>query len=627
MCLFIQILLFTSAFPGNLVAQDDFRVFPYLQNPGTDAMTILWFSEEPSAGMCSYWKQGTQNKITVHTIPVAAEAITYSIWEDTTFFEGGAPPEPYRHRVRIEDLEPGTTYGYSVEQGTTIYRSDFRTAPEGESPIRFIVYADSETEPESTGKPTSWVDPVKDSARIYLVDQTRGYQNNLEVIRSREPDLVIIAGDLVQSGGEQRDWDEFWRHNTHHVDSLSLAGHVPLLAALGNHEYYEGPRLDGYDQPGSERAAKRFLTYFESPANNSPHAEQEGRYYALEYGPATFIVLDACNQSPNGSEHDTNFYLLGENDSGGGHAPDFGPGSTQYNWLESELIRAQERSRFTFVIFHHAPYSSGPHGFPAGTDESFDQHSGVPARQLTPLFMKYGVDAVFSGHDEMWERSEVSGIEVKHDSSEALHSIHFYDVGTGGDGLRGPVEGTDNPFQQFLVHADVPETWEEDTLIDGGKHYGHLEVELLKEYPHTWKAVLQPVYAFPLFCEEDSTYSGVERRIYDDQVILTESCEDALHTGSFSEKSLFLLNRPNPFRRHTVVEYSLPEAAEVTLSVMDARGSLVRYLVKGRKERGIHKTAWDGRDKAGRKVFPGIYFCRFITGSGEIQTCRMILLK
>ena len=26
-------------------------------------------------------------------------------------------------------------------------------------------------------------------------------------------DLIIIAGDLVQCGGEQRDWDEFWLQN------------------------------------------------------------------------------------------------------------------------------------------------------------------------------------------------------------------------------------------------------------------------------------------------------------------------------------------------------------------------------------------------------------------------------
>ncbi len=32
---------------------------------------------------------------------------------------------------------------------------------------------------------------------------------------------------------------------------------------------YEGPYLDRYNQPGSERAVKRFQTYFDSPTNNS----------------------------------------------------------------------------------------------------------------------------------------------------------------------------------------------------------------------------------------------------------------------------------------------------------------------------------------------------------------------
>ena len=42
---------------------------------------------------------------------------------------------------------------------------------------------------------------------------------------------------------------------------------------------------------------------------------------------------------------------------------------------------------------------------------------GYPVRLLTPVFMQYGVDAVISGHDEMWERSEISGIEIKPDQN------------------------------------------------------------------------------------------------------------------------------------------------------------------------------------------------------------------
>ena len=518
-----KLLIIALIFSNILIAQDNFRYLPYLQNPSPNAITILWFSEEKSSGLFSYGRQDSETKINITSKPVLAEALTYSTWEDTSYFGGQAPSIPFRHRIRIEHLEPATTYEYTVTQGSSCFSSSFRTAPGGDTSIRFIVYADCETEPESKGKYTNWTDPLSGGARSYLIDQTLGYQNNLDVIRSRQPDIIFIAGDLVECGGEQRDWDEFWRHNTKQNGKQSLASKVPIMAALGNHEYYEGPYLDRFNQPGSERAVKRFLTYFEFPPNNSLHVEQEGRYYCFDYGPVTFIILDVCNNSPNQSNDDTNFFLFGENDSGGGHAPDFCFNSQQYKWLEAQLIKSQVNSLFTFIILHHAPYSVGPHGPPPGEDENSDNQSGVPVRLLTPIFMRYGVDAVFSGHDEMWERSEISGIEIKPDGSEEVHTIHFYDVGIGGDGLREPIEGLDNPYQKFLVHTDVPEVWENGVLISGGKHYGHLEVDILPQDNDTWQAILKPIYIFPLLDTDGTTYSGYARRIYDDQIILTRS--------------------------------------------------------------------------------------------------------
>ncbi len=46
--------------------------------------------------------------------------------------------------------------------------------------------------------------------------------------------------------------------------------------------------------------------------------------------------------------------------------------------------------------------------------------------------MRYGVDAVLSGHDEMWERSEVSGEKILSNGDTEPHTIQFYDVGIGG---------------------------------------------------------------------------------------------------------------------------------------------------------------------------------------------------
>jgi len=509
-------------------AQDGFRVYPYLQNPSSNAMTVIWFSEVESPGLIKWQKLHSGGETQMFSIPTPATTLAYSSWEDLTFFNGEAPAYPYKHRVRLEGLESATTYKYTVEQGPESFSSIFKTSPHLTDTVRFIAYADSETEPESHGNYTSWVDPVSGEWRQYLVDQSIGYQNNLDVIQSRDPDLVLIAGDLVESGGEQRDWDEFWLHNTNHEGDSSLASSIPILTALGNHEYSEGPYLDGFSQPGSERAIQRYLTYFEAPLNNSPNEEEEGRYYCINYGPVTFIVLDVCNNGINESGEDTNFFLLGESDVEGGNAPDFSPGSRQYLWLQQQLSINQNTSLFTFVVFHHSPYSSGPHGKPPGTGDLSDRQSGVPVRMLTPLFMQYGVDAVFSGHDEMWERSKVSGYEVKSDGKSVKHEIHFFDVGIGGDGLRGPIVGLENLFQEFLVHTDVPELWNEGILVEGGKHYGHMEVDIITSHDNFWQAAFSPAYVLPTWNSDSLKYLGYERKIYNDQFKIFRTISDGM---------------------------------------------------------------------------------------------------
>ena len=63
----------------------------------------------------------------------------------------------------------------------------------------------------------------------------------------------------------------------------------------------------------------------------------------------------------------------------------------QLAWLEKEL--AASKSDWKIMFFHHPLYSSGMHG------------SAVALRdQIEPLFVKYGVDAVFAGHEHFYER-------------------------------------------------------------------------------------------------------------------------------------------------------------------------------------------------------------------------------
>jgi hypothetical protein len=177
-------------------------------------------------------------------------------------------------------------------------------------------------------------------------------------------------------------------------------------------------------------------------------------------------------------------------------------------WLEQQLADARATSRFTFVQFHHIPYSVGPHGFEPGTAAGHDAQSGVPMRALLALFDEYGVDAVFCGHDEMVEHSVVDG-------------IHFFDTGSAGDGIRGPSAGITNPNQVFLAHVDAPEVWNGAQLVSGGKHYSHLEVNVVEGDHGEFEATIEPVYVFPLMDASGVVY-GHERRVYDDVTVLVD---------------------------------------------------------------------------------------------------------
>lgn len=469
-----------------------FRVAPYLQRVSDHAATIIWYSESANAGSV---RIGDAPPVNSGPPRVACE-LAYHPGERRHADANGPPP--YRHEFHLTGLEPGSTYDVAVAQDGDMAIVSVRT-PEP-SRVRFVVYADSETEPESSGADVVW--PTTDGTntdRRYLIDQTTGYAANLESIAKSDPDFVAIAGDLVESGGEQRDWDEFWRHNA------ALAASAPIVPALGNHEYYGGPgEFGGYGGEASRRALRKYTSFFDRPP-----------YYSFNHGPIALIVLDLNNGKPERSATDTNWFL---NDM----APEWRAGSEQREWLLRVLADAQRDKAFTFVMFHAAPYSSGIHGKPPGVGDGQNFSSGLPIRELTPLFMQFGVDAVFSGHDEMYEHSVVHGEETTSDGSRAKHAIHFFTVGIGGDGLRGSEPGVDNPYRVYSADRDSAERYDaEGVLLDGGKHYGHLAVDIRRADDGTFEAHFQPVYVFPLVGRQEGEPPTFETRVYDDALVLT----------------------------------------------------------------------------------------------------------
>ena len=95
---------------------------------------------------------------------------------------------------------------------------------------------------------------------------------------------------------------------------------------------------------------------------------------------------------------------------------------------------------------------------------------------------------------------------------------------------------------------------------------------------------------------------------------------------SVPDQLVLMQNYPNPFNPSTTISYILPEASEITLSVYNLKGQLVRTLVEGLKPSGLHQVVWDGKDKLNRQASSGVYFIRLQSGKTS-KTRKMLLMK
>lgn len=88
------------------------------------------------------------------------------------------------------------------------------------------------------------------------------------------------------------------------------------------------------------------------------------------------------------------------------------------DWLTAEF--AKDPNAWRVAFFHHPPYSSGGRH---GSDEEVQQ-------VLHPLFVKNGVDVVFTGHDHFYERIKPQD------------GITYFVVGGAGKVRRGDIKRT-----------------------------------------------------------------------------------------------------------------------------------------------------------------------------------------
>jgi len=97
------------------------------------------------------------------------------------------------------------------------------------------------------------------------------------------------------------------------------------------------------------------------------------------------------------------------------------------------------------------------------------------------------------------------------------------------------------------------------------------------------------------------------------------------------DRTELLQNYPNPFNPETWIPFQLSEPANVTISIYDISGRLVRTLVPGILPAGTYlgrdqATYWNGKNQTGEEASSGIYFYRISTGRFNAVR-RMVLLK
>jgi hypothetical protein len=106
----------------------------------------------------------------------------------------------------------------------------------------------------------------------------------------------------------------------------------------------------------------------------------------------------------------------------------------------------------------------------------------------------------------------------------------------------------------------------------------------------------------------------------EDRVLATTFATPSVRAGVSNDYALEQ-NYPNPFNPETAIAYSLPDAANIRLSVFDITGREIAVLVNGYTEAGRHNVNFRADN-----LPTGVYFYK-LAGNGFSVTKKMILLK
>ncbi|MGH3171760.1 MAG: metallophosphoesterase, partial [Trebonia sp.] len=204
----------------------------------------------------------------------------------------------------------------------------------------------------------------------------------------------LLNGDLCYADLNPATQPEVWRDFGNNAQAS--AANRPWMPVPGNHETEFGNGTQGFTS---------YLTRYTLPSNGIPRFE--GRWYSFRIGSVLFVSLSADDvvYQDAGAFNAGPAPLELAASSGGAPVPTGTSlyirgysGGAQTRWLEEILAQARRDPSIDWIIaqVHQCACSSSATG--NGSD------LGLRAEWL-PLFDKYEVDLVLTGHDHDYERS------------------------------------------------------------------------------------------------------------------------------------------------------------------------------------------------------------------------------
>ena len=343
---------------------------------GTPEQIHLTWGDDPARSVVVSW--ATPGQASGARVLIGGNLIPA---EERPYTDGMNGKTTYTYHARIRHLQPGTTYSYAVTadndaNAASPFSATFTTAPKGRAKFRFTSFGDLAT------PNTAWVLSYGQSA--YAVGAVESFQ----------PLFHLLNGDLCYADLNPMVQPEVWRDFGN--NNQFSAAHRPWMPAPGNHEieFNNGPQ--GFTS---------YLTRYTLPSNGLPPFE--GRWYSFQVGSVLFVSLSAddvvyqdagafvagpaalvpaASTGNEPIEPGTSFYINGYSSG------------EQTRWLEETLRDGRQDPSVDWIVvqMHQCPCSSSKTG--NGSDAAL-------RAAWVPLFDRYLVDLVLSGHDHDYERS------------------------------------------------------------------------------------------------------------------------------------------------------------------------------------------------------------------------------